>query len=125
MVLAGLAVILVLYGLWDGFSTGMVYFRGERGTGIVISRDEGSDDTRIRVGGEVCPVTGEQGNVGRPVPVAYRHGHPGECIVRRPAAFKWSALALLAGGAMIGVYIWRARAAAEGGSTSRPMNSTS
>lgn len=106
-VLIASALILALWGAWDAFATGALYFRGQRGTGIVIHRDDATDDTRLRVGEAECPVYGDQGPIGRPVPVVYPHGRPRECIVRRPQAFKWSAGALLFGGALIAVVLWR------------------
>lgn len=89
-VLLGCAIILLAWGIWDGVMTGQVYFRGERGTGIIVRNDRATDDTRLQVGGAVCPVSGDWGGLGRGVPVAYPHGRPINCIVRRPSAFKWS-----------------------------------
>jgi hypothetical protein len=94
------AILLLLWGVWDGVRTGAVYFRGERATGIIV-RNERSDDTRVMVNGAVCPVSGDWGSVGHGVPVAFPRGRPIDCIVRRPSAFKWSLGASLLGGLVL------------------------
>ncbi len=108
-------MLMGLWGIYDGFVTARLYFYGQRATGIVISRDEGRDDTRLRVLDAECPVYGDQGRIGRGVPVVFPHGRPRDCMVRRPSAFKWAAGATLLGGGVLAFAVMGMRAVSERG----------
>jgi hypothetical protein len=108
----GAALILFGLGAWEAFYLGRLFHGGAHAEGYIVSVDRERDDTRIRVAGAECPVTGDVGPVGRNVAVVYPHGHPIDCVVRTPNAFRWSAGAMLLGGAILLVVVYQARRAA-------------
>jgi len=116
----GLAAMLFAYGAIDGIATYRRYFHGERGMGVVTHVADGT--TVMQINGQVCAVSGELGRIGQMLPVAYPAGFAGDCVVRRPSAFRWPGGALFASIAIwIGVFFFRrSSTAAAAAATSTP-----
>lgn len=108
-VLLGSAFVLFAWGAWEAWDLTRLFHHGVHAHGVIVRADHERDDTRIHVAGAECPVTGDVGPVGRSVPVVHPHGRPIECVVRSPSAFRWSAGAMLLGGAIVLVFGYRAR----------------
>jgi hypothetical protein len=117
-----LTVSLLLFGLGalDGHATYRRYFHGQQAMAMITRAEHGS--TILEVQGHVCAISGDHGRVGQMLPVAYPLGSPGQCILRRPAAFSFAGGMLLISLLLAGFALFRWRMAAAGPATDAPAS---
>lgn len=112
------AIVIAAVGLMDGHAVYRRYFHGEQAMAMVTHAERGR--TTVEVQGHACAIPGEHGRVGQMLPVAYPHGQPGECIVRRPSTFSFAAGTLVVAALLAGFALFRWRMLAAGPATDPP-----